>query len=668
VRSNPDEVEASMCLIGRRQFGDTQMGLKYEQWNNTKSYGATVFGVMDYDFGVPNAPGEYTHLVFVSSKAAAKTDLYVNGAIKGSVATAISLSGLVGIGFGAQGADASGAFDNFDGDIFGVAIYDKALGAEQIAANADKYFNPIAIADPNLLIYYDFETGSGAIAVDQSGHSNHGQFFGAAQWATGLLGGCVSLNSATGDYVETAGPLNIQTNTVSVTGWVKHDAAPTAWSGVLTHRGTGPGCLGLQHDGTQLKYMWGNDQYWQFNSGLNIPNGEWYFAALAISPTQGKLYLNGVDQTATNVAEHVVTNFDKVISVGRDVGFGTSRLMTGMLDEVRFYNRTLTDVDIQRFVLADVTGPGDAIQGVPNDGDWPGAEYPALAIDDNVQTKFLHFKGGKMPTGIQVTPAVGATVVTGLTFTTANDDYGRDPVKFELSGSNDSINGPWTVIAAGDIADFAKEALWPRFTMNATAISLQNAVAYKHYQLLFPALRNPDPGTLMQIADVELLGIVAEPANLLANGGFETGDIAPYSIYGAATGEVVTELVGAAVPEGPIEGTHCLHIVVPAAGANSWDVGMTDGSQSFKAGKKYKFSAWLKTKSGTLEFRMKPERSADPWEGYNELVATATDKWQEFSTTTDVIPADVTPASPTFHIAFAPGDFWIDNVKLQEVP
>jgi hypothetical protein len=136
VRSNPDEQEASMCLIGRRQFGDTQVGLKYEQWNNTGTYGATVFGVKDYDFGVPNAPGEFTHLVFVSSKAAVKTDLYVNGEFKGSVATAISLSGQVGIGYGAQGADASGSFDNFDGSIFGVAIYDRALSADEIAVNA----------------------------------------------------------------------------------------------------------------------------------------------------------------------------------------------------------------------------------------------------------------------------------------------------------------------------------------------------------------------------------------------------------------------------------------------------------------------------------------------------------------------------------------------------
>ncbi|MBA7670332.1 hypothetical protein ES703_78477 [subsurface metagenome] len=97
VRSNPDETEASMCLIGRRQFGDTQVGLKYEQWNNTGTYGATTFGVMDFDYGVPTAPGEYTVLAFVSSEDAGTTTLYVNGVQEGSIASAITLSGLVGI-------------------------------------------------------------------------------------------------------------------------------------------------------------------------------------------------------------------------------------------------------------------------------------------------------------------------------------------------------------------------------------------------------------------------------------------------------------------------------------------------------------------------------------------------------------------------------------------
>jgi len=137
-----------------------------------------------------------------------------------------------------------------------------------------------------------------------------------------------------------------------------------------------------------------------------------------------------------------------------------------------------------------------------------------MAIDDNIETKYLHFKGDFDPdpgtggTGFQVTPTVGPTIVTGLTLTTANDFPGRDPITFELSGSNVSINGPYELIASGDIVDFAQADAWPRLTMNATPISFDNYTAYAHYQLIFTAIRAVGNNVnSMQIAEVELLGV-----------------------------------------------------------------------------------------------------------------------------------------------------------------
>jgi len=155
----------------------------------------------------------------------------------------------------------------------------------------------------------------------------------------------------------------------------------------------------------------------------------------------------------------------------------------------------------------DITTTDDVVQGVPDDGDWPAAETPNLAIDNDPATKFLHFKGVTEPTGIRVTPSVGATVVTGLTLTTANDAPERDPVAFELYGSNDGIDGPYTLIATGDVPDFAAASAWPRFTRNATPIEFDNDVAYEHYQLLFTAVRDPGSANSMQIAEIELLAV-----------------------------------------------------------------------------------------------------------------------------------------------------------------
>jgi len=157
-----------------------------------------------------------------------------------------------------------------------------------------------------------------------------------------------------------------------------------------------------------------------------------------------------------------------------------------------------------------------------------------------------------------------------------------------------------------------------------------------------------------------------EVVNLLPNGGFENGNAGPWNIYGNATGEVVTECAGATVPEGPIEGNYCLHVVVPTAGAGPHESGLSDGSHIFEQGKKYTFCCFIKCKSGTLDFRMKPEHCAAPWEAYGDQVFTATEEWQEFYVTTPVFTQNVTPASPTFHLAFSAGDIWMDAIRLYE--
>ncbi len=180
----------------------------------------------------------------------------------------------------------------------------------------------------------------------------------------------------------------------------------------------------------------------------------------------------------------------------------------------------------------DVTAPGDTVQGVPNDGvtdgsrnfGWPGHEHPALAIDDNTSTKYLHFKGEIESTGFQVTPSASQTTVVGLTFTTANDAAARDPVAFEFYGSNVSINGPYTLIASGDIVDFSRATPWPRLTKNETPIFFDNDVAYDHYQVLFTAVRSPGSANSMQIAEVELLEKDPIAANLDPADGAVIGD------------------------------------------------------------------------------------------------------------------------------------------------
>jgi hypothetical protein len=260
-----------------------------------------------------------------------------------------------------------------------------------------------------------------------------------------------------------------------------------------------------------------------------LPLNEWHHIAGTYDRSVGgTVYVDGVAETVNPDPDGVAAN-EQPLLVGENPE-ALGRFFDGIIDEVRIYNKALTGADIQGMSLFDVTAPGDTVQGVPNDGlmdgddfGWPGAETPDLAIDDDTGTKFLHFKGDIEPTGIQVEPASGPSIVTGLTLTTANDAAPRDPATFELSGSNDSIDGPYTLIASGDVVDFTQEAEWPRFTMNATPISFDNDVAYAYYQVMFPTVRDAASANSMQIAEVELLGVPAPIARWEFDGDFEGG-------------------------------------------------------------------------------------------------------------------------------------------------
>jgi hypothetical protein len=236
--------------------------------------------------------------------------------------------------------------------------------------------------------------------------------------------------------------------------------------------GNSGGQLYVKIDGTKIAYD---------GSAVNITRATWQ--------------LWNIDLAASGASLSNVSS----LTIGIE-GAGATGVV--YIDDIRLYPEVL---GYHKF--PDITAAGDTVVGVPNDGDWPDAETPDLAVDDDVNTKFLHRQGGAMATGIQVTPAVGATVVTGLTFTTANDAPTRDPITFELSGSNASIDGPYELIAAGDIVDFAGATDWPRFTKNATVIAFDNDVAYAHYQIVFPTLRG-ESEALMQIAEVEFIGAV----------------------------------------------------------------------------------------------------------------------------------------------------------------
>ena len=147
------------------------------------------------------------------------------------------------------------------------------------------------------------------------------------------------------------------------------------------------------------------------NSGgqlfVRINDTEIAYDGPAIDITRPSWHLWNIDLSVAGNVSNV-----RSLTIGIE-GAGAQGIV--YVDDIQLYPELID------YLSNDVTGAGDVVQGVPNDGvttggsdnGWPAGETPELAIDDDTSTKFLHFKGNVEPTGIQVTPAVGATVVTG---------------------------------------------------------------------------------------------------------------------------------------------------------------------------------------------------------------------------------------------------------------
>jgi hypothetical protein len=141
-----------------------------------------------------------------------------------------------------------------------------------------------------------------------------------------------------------------------------------------------------------------------------------------------------------------------------------------------------------------------------------GAEGPAAAFDGNNGSKWLSF--GRSWTGLIVTPAGGPTVVQSLSFTAGGDAPERDPIFYQLFGTNsgisstmdsDGLGEAWTLISSGPTG--LNGPLLPATARGATGptLGITNSTAFGSYKLVFTSLRKAnanafDPVTLANAA------------------------------------------------------------------------------------------------------------------------------------------------------------------------
>ena len=205
-----------------------------------------------------------------------------------------------------------------------------------------------------VLAWYKFDEGSGTTSADATG-DGHTCTLSGTTWTSGIQGTGALSYTGTSSSTASIPALNLNTNTLTLTGWVRRSGTQNPFAGLVFCRAGMTAC-GL-HLGTanELRYTWNNAaETFNYSSGLTVPDAQWTFVALVVTPENATLYLQpqgGTLQSAVNPVANAAAAFDGATTLGQDPASST-RCFLGALDEVRIYNTPLSMAQIAALAVA----------------------------------------------------------------------------------------------------------------------------------------------------------------------------------------------------------------------------------------------------------------------------------------------------------------------------
>jgi len=265
---------------------------------------------------------------------------------------------------------------------------------------ADHWLEHRDYANSGLVGWWNLDEGAGTLAADRSGNARSGVLvkMDAAGWVAGRFGGGLQLDGVD-DYVRIAGYKGITgSNPRTIAAWIKTtefgevvtwgtaDAASERWIIRINEEG----CVRVE---VGAGYVIGSTR---------VNNGKWRHIAVKCDGTTTDnvgIYVDGAaDAISSYSSQFVNTGDTDEVRIG--VHLGTSRFFKGVIDEVRIYDRVLSDEEIAHLGLpgADIDGDGAVTMAdlAVLSGDWLREGSAQVVIneihyDPDVKTELVEF-------------------------------------------------------------------------------------------------------------------------------------------------------------------------------------------------------------------------------------------------------------------------------------
>ncbi|MCH7559210.1 MAG: discoidin domain-containing protein, partial [Planctomycetes bacterium] len=248
----------------------------------------------------------------------------------------------------------------------------------------------VEAADPSLVGWWKFNESSGTTAKDSSAYGNDGTLNGDPQWVNGKLARALQFDGVD-EFVEVphADILTVD-NEVTVMAWIntsRHGGPGTeGYQGIVAKgNSTRSYSLYTQSAGTLHFSTTSGGAYVGSSSSSQVPLNEWAHVAAMVAGGEHRYYINGEPAGTGGGGINLpgATDTDNVV-IGRTQE-GATRSFLGMIDDVRIYNRALTEDEIKQAMIgippgvASNASPANEATDVPRDVtlSWTPGEFAA---------------------------------------------------------------------------------------------------------------------------------------------------------------------------------------------------------------------------------------------------------------------------------------------------
>jgi len=305
----------------------------------------------------------------------------------------------------------------------------------------------ITITDPDLIGWWKFDEGFGSTALDWSGHENHGTLGGNPQWVEGVMNG--GLNLTGGGYVAIDGVVDDITSTnITLSAWIK--TTQTNEGNVFAANdssGGHPLMFGVTsgnpfvNDGSDV----------EFPPAVN--DNQWHMITYVRDGSRASIYVDAVQVGTYNATFSLdtVTRW----SIGQEWDSSTpSDFYIGMVDDVRFYNKAMTQAEVAELTRGDPLVAWNPKPGNNATVDVEGAKSPLTWSPGDQATQHDVYFGADLA-AVEMAESSDTSGVyrgkqSGTSYKpTESLDWGTGPYYWRI----DEINADATV-STGDIWNF----------------------------------------------------------------------------------------------------------------------------------------------------------------------------------------------------------------------